>query len=106
MAATANLRFDDAVVMVTGGTRGIGRGIAEAFLEAGAEVIVCGRNAPEQELMSGDRRATFMQCDVRDADAVAKLVDTVAARHAHIDVLINNAGGAPQADAADRKSVV
>lgn len=96
----AELRLDGAVAIVTGGTKGIGRGIAEAFLAAGAEVVVCGRNAPESMPESSGRRATFVACDVRDPDAVTRLADAVVTRHGRIDVLINNAGGAPAVDAA------
>ncbi|PVX81211.1 SDR family oxidoreductase [Paraburkholderia unamae] len=93
-------QFNQRVVLVTGGTKGIGRGIAEGFLAAGARVIVCARTAPEQLPASGDARAEFAACDVRDADAVRELIAQIAARHGRLDVLINNAGGSPPADAA------
>ncbi|MDP6946815.1 MAG: SDR family NAD(P)-dependent oxidoreductase, partial [Myxococcota bacterium] len=48
----------DDTVLVTGGTRGIGRVIAEGFLTAGAEVVVCARHAPDDPVESGDRSAT------------------------------------------------
>lgn len=89
------------VVIVTGGTKGIGRHIAQAFLDAGAEVAVCARTAPETLPESGGRRASFHACDVRDATACRALVDTVASAHGgRLDVLVNNAGGSPPADAA------
>lgn len=89
------------VVIVTGGTRGIGRHIARAFLDAGAEVALCARNAPETLPESGGRRAGFHACDVRDAAACRTLVDTVAQAHGgRLDVLVNNAGGSPPAAAA------
>lgn len=84
------------VALVTGGTRGIGRGIAERFAEAGAQVAVCGRNEPD-DLPAGVR---FFVADVRDPEQVAALVAEVAARYGHLDVVVNNAGGAPYADAA------
>ena len=92
--------FQDKVVLITGGTKGIGRGIAEGFLGAGAKVIVCGRNAPESLPAVDGRAAEFQPCDVRDADAIRALVELVVAQHGRLDVLINNAGGAPNADAA------
>lgn len=92
--------FQDRVVLVTGGTQGVGRGIAQAFLEAGARVVVCGRNAPDSLPEAGGRRAEFIACDVREAEAVRALVAGVAERHGRLDVLVNNAGGAPPADAA------
>jgi NAD(P)-dependent dehydrogenase (short-subunit alcohol dehydrogenase family) len=87
-------------VLVTGGTRGIGRGIAEAFLRAGAAVAICGRKEPAALPTAGDRSAAFFAADVRDASQVESLVDAVAERLGRIDVLVNNAGGAPFADAA------
>lgn len=92
--------FEDRVVLVTGGTKGIGRGIAQAFLGAGAHVVVCGRTAPDTLASSGGRQAEFMACDVREADAVRTLVADVVNKHGRLDVLVNNAGGAPPADAA------
>jgi NAD(P)-dependent dehydrogenase (short-subunit alcohol dehydrogenase family) len=93
-------QFNQRVVLVTGGTKGIGRGIAEGFLAAGARVIVCARSEPEQLPSSGEARAEFAACDVRDADAVRELIAHITARHGRLDVLINNAGGSPPADAA------
>ena len=84
-------------VLVTGGARGVGRGISETFLSRGAEVATCGRTEPEELPSAGGRRATFRVADVRDADAVAALVDATVAELGHLDVVINNAGGGPPA---------
>jgi NAD(P)-dependent dehydrogenase (short-subunit alcohol dehydrogenase family) len=92
--------FEDRVVLVTGGTKGIGRGIAEAFLAAGARVVVCARTAPDALPRAGDRAADFVACDVREAEAVRALVAAVLERHGRLDVLVNNAGGSPPGDAA------
>ena len=84
------------VALVTGGTRGIGLGIAQAFAAAGASVVVCGRNQPSS-LPDGLR---FVAADVRDPDQARLLVDQAAQRYGCLDVLVNNAGGAPPVDAA------
>jgi NAD(P)-dependent dehydrogenase (short-subunit alcohol dehydrogenase family) len=87
-------------VLVTGGTKGIGAGIATAFLAAGADVVVCARKNPGELPSAGGRSASFVAADVRDADQVATLADTVIERHGRLDVVINNAGGSPYAMAA------
>ena len=92
--------FEGRVVLVTGGTKGIGRAIAEGFLGAGATVVVCARTEPDSLPHSNGRRAIFMQCDVRTAQACKELVDRVGEEHGRIDVLVNNAGGSPHVDAA------
>ena len=88
------------VVLVTGGTKGIGREIAQAFLTEGCEVVVCARNAPATLPAAGGREASFLACDVREADALKALVAQVVQAHGRLDVLVNNAGGAPMASAA------
>lgn len=96
----SNDASDRRVVLITGGTKGIGRGIAEAFLATGATVVVCARQAPEAPPGVDGRVAEFMPCDVREAAAVQALVAAVVARHGRLDVLVNNAGGSPMVDAA------
>ena len=95
-----NHEFDSCVVLVTGGTKGVGRGIALGFLAAGATVVVCARSAPESLPSVDGRSAAFVACDVRDADALTALMDLIVQQHGRLDVLIHNAGGSPSADAA------
>ena len=90
-----SLDLSGTVVLVTGGSRGIGRGIAESLVRAGATVVTCGRS--EAEPMEG---TSHLICDVRDPDAVEAMVEAIVADHGRLDVLVNNAGGAPSADAA------
>lgn len=92
--------FNGKVVLVTGGGKGIGRGISTSFLAAGAEVVICGRSAPDTLPAAGGREAVFTACDVRDVEQVQACVDFAVAQFGRLDVLVNNAGGAPHADAA------
>ncbi|TJY55550.1 SDR family oxidoreductase [Sinimarinibacterium sp. CAU 1509] len=91
------------VVLVTGGAKGVGRGISECFLAQGAEVIVCGREAPESLPSVEGRSAQFIAADVRKHDQVDALFEQIQSRYGRLDVLINNAGGAPFA-MADKTS--
>ena len=94
------LDFSGRTVVVTGGTKGIGFVVAESFLAAGANVLVCGRSAPDNPPAHGDRTAAFRATDVRDHTDAAALIDEAVARYGRLDVLVNNAGGSPDADAA------
>lgn len=88
------------VVIVTGGTRGIGAVIARRFLAAGARVLVCGRTEPDELPAAGDLAAEFVAADIRDSDQAVAVVDTAVERFGRLDVLVNNAGGSPPASAA------
>ena len=89
--------LDKKVAVITGGTRGIGRGIAEAFAASGAAVVLSGKS-PEKgrqaldEMGIGDR-AMFVPCDVRRQADVNNLVDQAARRYGSVDIMVNNAGG-------------
>jgi len=91
---------DEAVVIVTGGTRGIGRGIVRCFHDAGYRALVCARSAPEAPLRDGEREALFTPADVRDPEQVEDVVELAVREFGRIDVLVNNAGGTPAYDTA------
>jgi len=90
-----NTDYAGRAVVVTGGTRGIGAGIALAFLAAGANVLVCARHEPEVA-----SAAQFFLADVREPEQAAALISTALDRFGRLDVVINNAGGAPPVAAA------
>lgn len=92
--------FTGRAVLITGGTRGLGAALARTFLASGADVMVCGRGAPATLPSTGGREASFRAADLRDPSAAADLVTATAERFGRLDVLVNNAGGSPDADAA------
>jgi 3-hydroxybutyrate dehydrogenase len=92
------MKLDGKVALVTGGTAGIGRGIAEAFLNEGASVALAARNQGKAEkvlaeLGVGDR-AAFVQGDSTRREDCDRFVEETVARFGKIDILVNNAGGA------------
>lgn len=96
------MRYQDRVVVVTGGTKGIGLGCVRVFVEeGGAEVVFCARNEAEGKAVEsavnarGPGRAHFVRCDVSQPDDVRALIDGAAQRHGRLDCLINNAGWHP-----------
>jgi NAD(P)-dependent dehydrogenase (short-subunit alcohol dehydrogenase family) len=93
---TLSIDLSDHVVLVTGGQRGIGRGISQAFVEAGATVTTCSRSEVAHPLAG----TTHFECDVRDQESVEALIDGIVDAHHRLDVVVNNAGGAPATDAA------
>ena len=103
------MKLEGKVAAVTGGSRGIGRGIVEAFLAEGASVVLNGRSAEKGERalaeLGAGERAHFMAGDVTLEATVKGLVDGAVERYGRIDILVNNAGGssgfAPVADMAN-----
>ncbi|MFZ2172574.1 MAG: SDR family oxidoreductase [Rhodococcus sp. (in: high G+C Gram-positive bacteria)] len=100
MTLPYSIDFTGRAVVVTGGTKGIGFVIAEHFLRAGADVIVCGRNQPDTLPDCDGRAAAFRATDIRDPEDAGALITEAVTRFGRLDVLINNAGGSPDADAA------
>ena len=94
------LDFSGQVVLVTGGARGVGRGITQRFVDAGAHVVICGRTEPE----TLPEQVSFLPADVRESEQVESLVAAIVERHGRLDVAVNNAGGAPPADSATAKA--
>jgi NAD(P)-dependent dehydrogenase (short-subunit alcohol dehydrogenase family) len=78
----------------------VGAGITRSFLEAGADVVVIGRSAPETPVSSGAREAGFQAADVRYPEQVSAAFAAIHASYGRIDVLVNNAGGSPYAESA------
>ncbi len=77
-----------AIALVTGGTKGAGKAIAERLLQAGATVIISARNAPEQENSS----LHYIPADLSHAAGAQKLIDEVLSTYGRLDILVNNLG--------------
>jgi NAD(P)-dependent dehydrogenase (short-subunit alcohol dehydrogenase family) len=87
------------IVLITGGTSGIGRAAATALVATGAEVVVSGRNRERGEATvaeirhaSGSEKVSLMIADLAVQDEVRKLADDFKEQHDRLDVLVNNAG--------------
>ena len=89
-------------MIVTGGSQGVGLGIARTFLREGARVVTCARTAFETPPAATNDdelgRTRHIVTDVRDPEALQRLVDETVGEFGRLDVLVNNAGGQPPAD--------
>lgn len=97
MSVVDELRLDGKAVLVVGASRGIGAELALSFAEAGADVAVAGRTAPDLEevaerIRQHGRRALAVKADVADLDSIREMVDEVADTFGRIDAAVNVAG--------------
>src|SRR4051812_10710357 len=79
-----SLSLDDRVVLVTGGTRGVGLGISAAFHDAGATVVTCSRSPVDEP-----PGARHIACDVRSPEAVEAMIEEILEQYGRLDVLVN-----------------
>ncbi|MDU4695502.1 MAG: SDR family oxidoreductase [Paenibacillus sp.] len=99
MEAFAKDLLKEKTILITGGGTGLGRAMAERFLQLGAKVAICGRReevlrSAAEEMTVGSGGEVFTQrCDVRDPEQVRTCIDAVWQHFGSIDVLVNNAAG-------------
>ena len=96
-ASGAALPLAHKVALITGASRGIGRGVALALAQAGADVALAARNVPDLEQVAGEagafgHRTLVVPADVRDDRSVHVMVQTTLDTFGHLDILVNNAG--------------
>lgn len=93
--------YADKVVLITGGSKGIGAGCARVFVEAGAKVVICARGIETGESLATELTAKgpgtchFEPCDVSRPEDVRRTVDRTVELHGRLDCLLNNAGYHP-----------
>lgn len=90
---------DRPVVLITGGSKGIGAGITQAYLAQSYQVVICARTAPEQALEVAGNEAHFIAADLKNSESIEALFAEIKSQYGRLDVLINNAGGSPAVDA-------
>ena len=88
------MQLEGKVAAITGGTAGIGRAIAEAFVAEGAQVVVSGRNADRGQQVADEIGVVFCQGDATTKEGVEQAVEAAVREFGQIDIMVNNAGGA------------
>jgi NAD(P)-dependent dehydrogenase (short-subunit alcohol dehydrogenase family) len=105
------MNYQDKVVVITGGTKGIGEGCVRVFVEAGAKVVFCARKQTEGDALAGELNFTgkgeafFVKCNVSNAVEINNLISQTVEKYGQIDCLINNAGWHPPHKPIDDFSV-
>jgi len=84
-----NNELSGKVALITGGTKGAGKAIAERLLQAGATIIITARNKPEEE----NKHIHFIAADLSTTDGIDKVVTAVLSTFGKLDILVNNLGG-------------
>ena len=95
------MTYKDKVVLVTGGSKGIGEGCVRVFVEAGSKVVFCSRGQQAGKTMEaevnkkGPGQSHFIACDVSQVDQIKSMIDATITKYGRLDCLINNAGWHP-----------
>lgn len=90
------------VALITGGTRGIGLGIAESLADEGYDLALCGRREAEsveetlEDLRDFGGEVLYLSCDIGNSEARERLIEDTQAHYGRLNVLVNNAGVAPK----------
>ncbi|MBN3315085.1 DHB14 dehydrogenase, partial [Atractosteus spatula] len=110
MAAGGSQRYRDKVVVVTGGSKGIGAGVVRVFVDSGAKVVFCARGAEAGQALEAELNGAgpgvchFVACDITKEQDIKALIDVAVDRFGRIDCLVNNAGWHPPHKPIDETS--
>jgi len=105
------MSYANKVVIITGGSRGIGEGCVRTFVAAGAKVVFCAKGERTGVALaaevneSGPGEACFIRCDVSQVEEIQKLIETTVSRYGRLDCLVNNAGWHPPHEPIDDFSI-
>jgi len=106
-----DMSYANKVVIITGGSRGIGEGCVRTFVAAGAKVVFCAKGERTGVALaaevneSGPGEACFIRCDVSQVEEIQKLIETTVSRYGRLDCLVNNAGWHPPLQPIDDFSI-
>jgi len=91
------MKLDDKVVLITGGSRGIGKAISELFVAEGAQVIITSKNLKKLEQTAKEVGCSFfVQADIKKEKEVKNVINQIIRKFGRIDILVNNAGILPE----------
>src|SRR6266478_5903210 len=105
------MTYTNKVVVITGGSKGIGKGCVQAFVAAGAKIVFCARHEAEGQSLAAEMKthgpgeARFVPCDVAQPEDIKHLIDNTVASYGRLDCLINNAGWHPPHKSIDDFSI-
>ena len=89
------MQLKDKIILVTGGSKGIGKGIAKVFLNEGAKVIICARNGKElkstENELKNDGHISSLTADLTNTNDITLIRDYISKNHGKLDILVNNA---------------
>jgi len=89
------MRLKDKIILVTGGSKGIGKGISKVFLDEGANVIICARNEEELKVaeneLKNEAHISSLRADLTNANDITLIRDYISKKYGKLDILVNNA---------------
>lgn len=107
----SGLTYPDKVVIITGGSKGIGEGCARTFVDAASKVVICARGVEEGQALAkeltakGPGTCDFIRCDVSKPQEIKNVIEKTIERYKRLDCMVNNAGWHPPDHTIDEFSI-